>query len=723
MKLFPSLLFSSPRSILFHRSLRFFSISNYLVVFVWILSLCGCTVSWQDKLENGKRHMDRGEFTDAVYLFSDVADCGHPEGWLYRGDAYAALAEITDKSSELKAVYYVNALTDYQAAREFLGDTEVLSKLTALYFSMGDNALSLEDYDGADGYYNSILNENHANADAYGRLADVSIARGRTEEAAIWLKKGVAATHNEKLSARLKDLQIMFDEKERQTQRLAASQALRDVPYFGDTEQCTMGPEQELSYAQLIADGLTGKFHGFSGYGRPLYNGNVYWDEPYAVLGLGTYETDRARVLLGDFSGDGNPYLYLFSSVVDEKSFEVYGWKDGEVQLAVGVEAFGSQREGRLAVTEQGTVVLEESEPTGDRSRSGRTVRFIGGGTGVAGLLDESWDPTEEAVRVTENGVPGTYTEEAWEHRERLSTAALDAVAVRAFSLRDMLDALNRYAEALGSASDKAVPAPPEHSSRHRMATAMLRKLFALNRMSIEETGTRLCDTRLLDLDQDGQEELFVAFQGEYQSDSGTACQFALYHWLESNLEEYPGSTGLDELHLARYENEYGILGAGRDPDLPLNQSLTEQDTSDPLAEQSVTLIEEQEWSQGEMDANYGEQEIVQGENSSDVSKINQDILSENSHSNTQSRESYTLRYSYTFLSHSEALVMDAIGERRSYRVVRSGKKADIAESEFSVIRGRYTVLQTLINYRITDSQNRNYASVISTLFRMQSEN
>ena len=141
------------------------------------------------------------------------------------------------------------------------------------------------------------------------------------------------------------------------------------------------------------------------------------------------------------------------------------------------------------------------------------------------------------------------------------------------------------------------------------------------------------------------------------------------------------------------------------------------------MAEQSVTLIEEQEWSQGEMDANYGEQEIVQGENSSDVSKINQDILSENSHSNTQSRESYTLRYSYTFLSHSEALVMDAIGERRSYRVVRSGKKADIAESEFSVIRGRYTVLQTLINYRITDSQNRNYASVISTLFRMQSEN
>lgn len=721
MKLFTFFLSFSPRTVILHRSIYFLTITTNFLVFILISSLCGCTVSWQNKLESGKLHMEREEFTEAVYLFGEVADRGHPEGWLYRGDAYVALAEAMDKSNETKAIYYANALEDYQSAREFLGDGEVLSKLTELYFSMGDHALSLGDYDGADGYYNSVLNENHANAEAYGRLADVSIARGRTEEAAARLEKGVAATHNEKLSARLKDLQIMFDEKEHQMRRFAAAQALRDVPYFGNIEQCTMGPEQALSYAQLIADGLAGKFHGFSGYGRPLYNGNVYWDEPYAVLGLGTYETDRARVLLGDFSGDGNPYLYLFSSLVDEKSFEVYGWKDGEVQLAVGVEAFGSQREGRLAVTEQGTVVLEESEPTGDRSRSGRTVRFVGGGTGVAGLLDESWDPTEEAVRVTENGVPSTYTEEDWERRERLSTEALDAVSMHAFSLREMLDALNSYAEALGSVSDKAVLAPPEHGDRHRMATAMLRKLFTLNRMSIEETGAKLCDTRLLDLDQDGQMELFAAFQGEYQSDAGVACQFALYRWLGSNLEEYPGGTGLDELHLARYENEYGILGAGRDLDLPVNQSLTGQDTSNTLIRQNISIIDEISGLQNGLGVNYGEQEIVYDEDSSDVSKINQEIAPERSYEvRVSDKESYTLRYSYTFLTHSESLVIEAVGDEKSYRVVRSGKQADIAESEFSIIRERYTVLQTLINYRTSNLQNRNYASVISTLFCMQ---
>lgn len=727
----------------FHRS-HTILMGTLLFPLFCVLLLSACTRSWRDKLKEGQTLLDRKEYAEAATLLGDVISAGHEEGYLYRGDAYKALAETVPGGGESRAVYFANAMADYRSAEEFYGGItapEILPRMTALYFAMGDEALRLSDYDGAEEYYNAVLSWNHADAEAYGRLADVSLARDRAMEAAARLEKGITATHSAVLSKRLEELKALFEEKEIESRRLAAAQALKGVPYFGDTEQCVMEPEQALAYARLLSDGISGKFQGFAGYGRPLYNGNVYWDEPYAVLGLGAYETDRALAVLGDFAGDGVPYLYVFSSLVDGKSFEVYGWKEGEVRLAAGVEAWGSQREGRLAVAEQGTVVLEESEPTGTRSRSGRTVRFVNGGTGVAGLRDETWDPTEEAVRVTTNGVPSTYTEEEWAKRGSLSTAALDAVTDQAMPLREMIRALNGYAMALGSPALDAVAVPPEHSPRHRMAAAMLRKLFSLNRLSVDVEGARLCDTRLLDLDRDGQEELFAAFQGEYPSDAGIPCQFVLYRWNGEELEEYPGAAGMDELHLARYENEYGILGAERDPDLPLTQSLTDQDTSNPSANQqpesshsdvSQTIENNTptENSQEEEDNNLAEdtQEININPSAENIQTENNSISSESSRQTAApsihaiSKERYTLRYSYTFLSHSEELVMDADGDRRAYHVIRSGRQGDIAESEFSSIRERYTVLQTLVNYRTDNFQNLNYTAIISALFRMQAE-
>lgn len=727
---------------IFH-SIREELVKALLCILFCVLLLTSCSRSWQDKLKGGQAMMDREEYAEAAALFGEVVSAGHWEGYLYRGDAYKALAKISPDGGESRAIYFSNALEDYRSAAEFLGgitSAEVLPRMTALYFSMGDEALRLSDYDGAEEYYNQVLSWNHANAEAYGRLADVSMTRDRPMEAAARLEKGITATHDAILSKRLESLKALFEAKELESRRLAAAQALKGVPYFGDTSKCAMEPEQALAFARLLSDGISGKFQGFTGYGRPLYNGSVYWDEPYAVLGLGSYETDRALAVLGDFAGDGVPYLYLFSSVVKGKSFEVYGWKDGAVHLAAGVEAWGSQREGRLAVTDQGTVVLEESEPTGNRSRSGRTVRFVNGGTSVAGLQDETWDPTEETVRVTTNGVPSTYTEEEWANRGSLSTAALDTVTAQAMPLRDMIRALNGYASALGSPELEIVEVPPEHSPRHRMAEAMLRQLFALNRLSVEVEGARLCDTRLLDLDRDGQEELFAAFQGEYPSKSEIPCQFVLYRWDGNELDEYPGTSGMDELHLAKYENEYGILGAGRDPDLPLSQKLTEQDTSDPSANRQ----EDQSNNDNNSQVNIAQEAAAQAENiqpennsqitdntigensTTDNNTAETDIRLENSQTSAPSSihvvsiEPYTLRYSYTFLSHSEELVMTAKEDRRSYHVVRSGRQGEIAESEFSSIRERYTVLQTLVNYRTSDLQNRNYAAVISALFQMQ---
>lgn len=43
--------------------------------------------------------------------------------------------------------------------------------------------------------------------------------------------------------------------------------------------------------------------------------------------------------MLGDFSYDGVPYLYVYSSDIinnyDMQSFEIYGWKDNTAKLVV----------------------------------------------------------------------------------------------------------------------------------------------------------------------------------------------------------------------------------------------------------------------------------------------------------------------------------------------------------------------------------------------------
>ena len=70
-----------------------------LYILVGMFSLCGCTGSWQSKLEKGLYQMERGDLAEAVSLFGEVAEHRHPEGWLYRGDAYVVLAETANIKS------------------------------------------------------------------------------------------------------------------------------------------------------------------------------------------------------------------------------------------------------------------------------------------------------------------------------------------------------------------------------------------------------------------------------------------------------------------------------------------------------------------------------------------------------------------------------------------------------------------------------------------------
>ena len=113
--------------------------------------------------------------------------------------------------------------------------------------------------------------------------------------------------------------------------------AIGEMPYYGDTANCKMTAEQATAYAQLIADGLAGDFSFRGGYDENNFD-ILTWSEPFQVFDFDMgekVEVDMFNIMLGDFAGDGVPYLYLYSTNnrVDNQSYEIYGWADNTVKL------------------------------------------------------------------------------------------------------------------------------------------------------------------------------------------------------------------------------------------------------------------------------------------------------------------------------------------------------------------------------------------------------
>ena len=113
--------------------------------------------------------------------------------------------------------------------------------------------------------------------------------------------------------------------------------AIGAMPYYGDTANCKMTAEQATAYAQLIADGLAGDFSFRGGYDENDVD-ILTWGQPFQAYDIDMgkkVEVDRFNIMLGDFAGDGVPYLYLYSTNnrVDNQSYEIYGWADNTVKL------------------------------------------------------------------------------------------------------------------------------------------------------------------------------------------------------------------------------------------------------------------------------------------------------------------------------------------------------------------------------------------------------
>lgn len=127
------------------------------------------------------------------------------------------------------------------------------------------------------------------------------------------------------------------------TQEEKVQSALGEMPYYGDTANCKMTAEQATAFAQLIADGLAGDFSFRGGYDENTISDIISWNEPFHInqvdAYINEYETNRSNVIVGDFSGEGIPYLYIFSNTAPS-SFEVYGWNNNKTALVCSEEKY-----------------------------------------------------------------------------------------------------------------------------------------------------------------------------------------------------------------------------------------------------------------------------------------------------------------------------------------------------------------------------------------------
>ena len=318
------------------------------------------------------------------------------------------------------------------------------------------------------------------------------------------------------------------EEEQEEQDRQAALQVLEDIPYTGDPSRCRMTTAQAQAYAEIIADGISGKIAPLKEYGEPL-SPLVFWEEPYSVWGYGgAYQTDRALVALADLAGDGVPYLVVSSSLLDSQSFEIYGWKNGKASRVTGAECYGGRQSVDLWTGTDGKHYISMGGSGGAAYHLSEDYVFANGGIELAYSWEEEY-LDDGRVRLVENGVEKIYTLEEYEALpsnsplpEAVPEGTDGASQAEPCPLREMLDGLNRYAE-LASGGRAGAITIPERTETQQMALAMLE---VLDESDATDAYMAIQQARLVDLDEDGRKELFV-LTGE-----GT-----LYYWQDGALQ------------------------------------------------------------------------------------------------------------------------------------------------------------------------------------------
>ena len=337
--------------------------------------------------------------------------------------------------------------------------------------------------------------------------------------------KGAERSGQETGSSASQSREEQDNQEQEEQARQAALQVLEGLPYYGDRGQCRMTAEQAQAFAQIIVDGISGKIAPFDEYGTPE-SPLVFWEEPYPVWGYaGTYETDRAQVLLADLAGDGVPYLLVSSSLLDSGSFEIYGWKSGEASRVTGAECYGGRQSVHLWTGTDGKHYINMGGSAGAGHHLSEDYVFSNGGMELVYSWEEEY-LDDGRVRLVENGVETIYTQEEYDARPSSSplpkSVSESPDATEPCTLREMLDGLNRYAELVGEGEARAVSIP-ERTEAQQAAQAMLE---ALDELQSGDTYMGILQTKLVDLDGNGRKELFVL-----------TGQGALYFWQDGALQ------------------------------------------------------------------------------------------------------------------------------------------------------------------------------------------
>lgn len=183
---------------------------------------------------------------------------------------------------------------------------------------------------------------------------------------------------------------------------------LDTVSYYGDKSQCTMTAEQAAAYAQLIADGMAGKVKAPDAMGSEVVTETVFWDKPYEVRNVwgDTYQTDRSNILLADLAGDGNPYLFVYSSLA-VGSYEVYGWDGNAVKLAANWEGNDGRARAYLLEDADGKAKMFVVSSNGAADNTVEIYSFANGTAEISYSLTVRGEGSD--IHCIENGVDTVY--------------------------------------------------------------------------------------------------------------------------------------------------------------------------------------------------------------------------------------------------------------------------------------------------------------------------
>lgn len=254
--------------------------------------------------------------------------------------------------------------------------------------------------------------------------------------------------------------------------------ALGEMPYYGNTSNCKMTAEQATAFAQLIADGLAGDFSFRGGYDEGLFD-ILSWGEPFQVFDFdmrSPVEVNRFNVMLGDFSGDGVPYLYVYSSVGDDysQSYEIYGWEDNTAKLVFDTD---KEKSGR----ESFDLYEDENEQSGLKMDyvtycppqiyyQITTYAFADGAIKTVRERTEELNIEDNLWHIIENGTESVYTEEEYNalmgaHNHTLPyTCFYDMTPC---TLEEMVNYLNAYASAMSDGQSVPVEIKKSEFIKH----------------------------------------------------------------------------------------------------------------------------------------------------------------------------------------------------------------------------------------------------------------